>query len=1140
MSGIGNQAILSDEEYSDTIGCLNKLKVPQIKDIVRCLSLPLSGKKQDLIDRVVGYLEQGRRFNDNVRLLAVRTIVLKVRNNDPIPNFTALYDALRTGAYNFVEGIGQYSNYKNQSTSSSSSSQNKSSNESHPYKGHVLYFKESPFYKLKRLVHGGPQIAIPSKAKAVCRYQFILNDEENKLLKLSDEKIRFYLLCGVSNNSTASTSSALLQFPIPIEIHVNGTHIKENVRGIKGKPGTARPANVTAHILPDQQLNKIEMAYAGTTESFLLYLYIVEYVSCEEIIQTIVQQPHIHKNSTIVEIKKEYSNDDGEDDDIIVSTSSISLKCPLTYARMRYPTKSIFCQHIQCFDGLSYLQLQEQVPNWICPVCSNKIEISHLAISDYYCDILENTNDEVENVRINDDGTWEAINETSNSNNNNSNNNNNNNYRSSESSYNENKLTEVKRSPLSRVLSEETRERTPSSQPEAIEIISIDSDTDDDVDMNEPTDPYSPHGIGAQMLTLLDSNRTQPPNLPHSNTVTDHTSVVDDSDVHSLNRHTIRDNNVPNPSKINNDNISLPPINQQTVTNNDEHLAASNRNVPATVLARKSTINEHNNLHSDITNSKSGASNSEFGNERGVRNVPPHGAINNLNRFNSTNNRKNTETEGNILAPINQNNSNSNPRNNELLIIRPAPLPGHHSIGHTSHNRLMPGVQLNNTPSIQDQESMSIQRIHGLLPISNNAPMEDRRIQLVTNINLMSSSSVPKRTSTTESVPLLEKPKGQTTSNQRSTSVPVPLTLKAHEQNVRDKGKNYSDPPTTLLGAKLRPLKLLPMKVNPSQNSSALPNIHQLENLLGIRNHDDRQLYQLSKRTPNQTTNQRASISNIYEAPREHSKHGPSLAADISRTPNSSRPSPLMFYGRDSFSNVYQSHNPTIRESNQQMGSVSLNDYYRINRTDKTQHLSSATSHELDTNEKSPLQSQNLPLYNSKQAPRVEPLNQAYNQKQASNMNGSDNGSNYDPTQSVDKTSVSPPAQPNSLRYSRSAFDLMNKNQSEPVTSDKQQGVVGLLGIVLSEDSMHMNQPSPQPPHSQRSDLTPLKGKIDNMRLGTSSDKKRSLSGSSSGRTWNKKMNPDHNDSIEGKGTNHDTTPSKPVYDTLNNQRLHG
>ena len=48
--------------------------------------------------------------------------------------------------------------------------------------------KESPFYKLKRLVHGGPQIAIPSKAKAVCRYQFILNDEETNYLNFLMKK----------------------------------------------------------------------------------------------------------------------------------------------------------------------------------------------------------------------------------------------------------------------------------------------------------------------------------------------------------------------------------------------------------------------------------------------------------------------------------------------------------------------------------------------------------------------------------------------------------------------------------------------------------------------------------------------------------------------------------------------------------------------------------------------------------------------------------------------------------------------------------------------------------------------------------------------------------------------------------------
>ena len=42
----------------------------------------------------------------------------------------------------------------------------------------------------------------------------------------------------------------------------------------KGKPGTARPANVTAHILPDQQLNKIENGlcrYNGKFPSIPIY-----------------------------------------------------------------------------------------------------------------------------------------------------------------------------------------------------------------------------------------------------------------------------------------------------------------------------------------------------------------------------------------------------------------------------------------------------------------------------------------------------------------------------------------------------------------------------------------------------------------------------------------------------------------------------------------------------------------------------------------------------------------------------------------------------------------------------------------------------------------------------------------------------
>lgn len=1135
MSGISNQTVLSDEEYADTIGCLNRLKVPQIKDIARCLSLPLSGKKQDLIDRVVGYLEQGKRFNDNVRLLAVRTIVLKVRNNDPIPNFTALYDALRTGAYNFVEGISQYSNYKKQP--SSSTIQNKSKTESYPYKGHVLYFKESPFYKLKRLVHGSPQIAIPSKVKAVCRYQFILNEEENKLFQLSGEKIRFYLLCGVSNSSTASTSSALLQFPIPIEIHVNGTHIKENVRGIKGKPGTARPANITPFILPDQQLNKIEMAYAGTTETFLLYLYIVEYISCEEIIQTIVQQPHIHKNSTILDIKKEYSNDDGEDDDIIVSTSSISLKCPLTYARMKYPTKSIYCQHIQCFDGLSYLQLQEQVPSWICPVCSNKLDISHLAISDYYCDILENTSHEIENVTINDDGTWEAISEASNNSNTNGSNNTininkDNSLKGNEDSFNESKLSQIKHSPLSRVYSEEARQRTPVAQPEVIEVISIDSDSDDDVDMNEPINSYEPSGLAAEKLTLLDAERARQQSEKHSNETHNLPSISNNTNNLTLNQHSIEDST--NHPSANNENVILPRLTPISTAINGGHIENQNKDSLVSTETT-STLTGTNNVHSEIAALKStlgqDASRDKFNlnrsNKQNHRNMNKynlvndtslqHSATKNINLLNSRNNSK----EDNISP---HNNPSSDPNINIPLLAHSFTPQSHDSIRASLHNRQLVGD--NKTASRNGDDRMNLERIYGLPSNStSNRPMEDRTMKA--NINPIHST--PELISLTRSVPLLdEQSQIQIPSNARSTSAPITFPLSAIQTNARDNNEKYGDLPT-LSGTKLRPLKKLPVNVH-SQNSGPLPNIHQLESLLKDRNHDNGQPYQIPTQVPNQIASESSSISNMFDPTRENSKHRPPLVTSISMNQNLSHPPPLVFYGRDSLGDIYQSHNTTPRNSNPQTKSVNFKDY-QINQAQQSRRLSPATSYDFHTNEIRQLQDPNQDSNNMKEISHIESPNHASNESR-----GSENGPSYDLTHPSEKASTSSPAEPNSIRYSRSAFDLANEKHPQVENPNKEQGVVGLLGIVLSEDSMHMKQPSALPPPSERSDLTPLKGKIDSMRLGTGSDKKRSLSGSGSSRTWNKKMNPDHVDSRQSEVSNRDSTPSKPVHDALSNQ----
>lgn len=70
------------------------------------------------------------------------------------------------------------------------------------------------------------------------------------------------------------------------------------------------------------------------------------------------------------------------DPDIVTTASVLSLKCPLSTLRIDLPCRSISCRHNQCFDATSYLQLQEQGPTWLCPICNNPAPFENLAVDE--------------------------------------------------------------------------------------------------------------------------------------------------------------------------------------------------------------------------------------------------------------------------------------------------------------------------------------------------------------------------------------------------------------------------------------------------------------------------------------------------------------------------------------------------------------------------------------------------------------------------------------------------------------------------------------------------------------------------------------------------------------------------------------
>lgn len=70
------------------------------------------------------------------------------------------------------------------------------------------------------------------------------------------------------------------------------------------------------------------------------------------------------------------------DPDIQATSQVMSLKCPLSYMRLSLPCRGMGCSHIRCFDCTSYLQLQEQGPQWVCPICNGPAPFEQLAVDE--------------------------------------------------------------------------------------------------------------------------------------------------------------------------------------------------------------------------------------------------------------------------------------------------------------------------------------------------------------------------------------------------------------------------------------------------------------------------------------------------------------------------------------------------------------------------------------------------------------------------------------------------------------------------------------------------------------------------------------------------------------------------------------
>ncbi|KAG5982209.1 hypothetical protein E4U55_002192 [Claviceps digitariae] len=383
----------------------NQLLNRQLSSVCQVNGLKSTGVKAELQCRIVALIQITVDADDVSRFQQIRQSITNAvvqrsgpssKNNNtrgtmptmPAAQYLQSATSFNTGAnaYQQRDSQGSTSDTNGRSLSRPCASGNS-----------YLFFHPSPFY------HVEASIGIPRTCEAMAQHRNTVSislrlcDHPALQQCINDKSYRVMIFCAGDTSGLQNVA-----FPHQSELKVNGDEVKANLRGLKNKPGSTRPVDITQALrLKPNYINNVEFTYALTNKKFHLVANLCKVTSVTELVTDISTRRRIPKDSVISELNKK-----AQDPDVVATSQVLSLKCPLSYVRLDVPCRSLSCMHIQCFDASSYLQLQEQGPQWLCPICSKSAPFEQLAVDEYVRDILTNTSKDLETVVIEPNGRW--------------------------------------------------------------------------------------------------------------------------------------------------------------------------------------------------------------------------------------------------------------------------------------------------------------------------------------------------------------------------------------------------------------------------------------------------------------------------------------------------------------------------------------------------------------------------------------------------------------------------------------------------------------------------------------------------------------------------------------------------------------
>ncbi|KAL8694508.1 MAG: hypothetical protein Q9218_000838 [Villophora microphyllina] len=162
-----------------------------------------------------------------------------------------------------------------------------------------LMFKDSPFYTILQALTPVQECKVREATRDHVDSKIIFRSDVAEKLTL-DPDLRVMIFC--ASEPVSQFSKLEIAFPHQVEIKVNMDEVKANLRGLKNKPGSTRPADITTLLRKRANYeNSMNLTYALTHKKFYFVANLVKRHPVEELVNKLKVGKMISKEQVIKE-----------------------------------------------------------------------------------------------------------------------------------------------------------------------------------------------------------------------------------------------------------------------------------------------------------------------------------------------------------------------------------------------------------------------------------------------------------------------------------------------------------------------------------------------------------------------------------------------------------------------------------------------------------------------------------------------------------------------------------------------------------------------------------------------------------------------------------------------------------------------